>query len=585
MGMKSARTDKALTDKALDSGGIGADIVNRLKPMRKLALHGRDIGAYYRSLLRHDDTLIQAGAVCWLLDNRQQLAKARIAALKLRHFPCVRQKAFALFSQTEGPSAAEPFNEDNGLPSPEPAVPGGGPVAVAVEPNLQNFYATGIPTALYDAINSAESAAGWNAGLDWALRAMVLYGINPAATVRTFELLVAANQTAAVQMLINCFSEWQLFPSVTAVEAAAVLLRTGEPGAAYKILRNLPPERIEPQLRSRLYSLIAECQVGLGKFEEAATFYEFQNTLGQRAKPKLMALFPDQIRTLNALDIGTIGPDIHTHDLMMIGFPRSGTTLLESALTSHSDIATYEELPAFSEMAAQFLAEANQAAGLTSGRVEALRSQYYKKLHAQAGKTDARVHIDKMPVRSVYGPFLRRIFPDKRYIFSIRHPYDVVLSCFRTRFATNMGMVHFERFADTCALYDLAMSSWFNAFPETNTGGNGQADGTAAPPTNVSDRVWTVRYERLVEDFEAEIAGILTFLNVGWDDSVMQFATAAEKRRARTPSYAKVRQGLGLGVQTAWQDFRFLFETPEAVVLHKWVERFGYEGLSASRTA
>jgi hypothetical protein len=71
---------------------------------------------------------------------------------------------------------------------------------------------------------------------------------------------------------------------------------------------------------------------------------------------------------------------------------------------------------------------------------------------------------------------------------------------------------------------------------------------------------------------------VLSFLGVAWDDAVRDFAELADKRRVKTPSYAKVRQGLALGVQSTWRNFDFLFTSREAEPLRKWVKRFGYEG-------
>ena len=60
-------------------------------------------------------------------------------------------------------------------------------------------------------------------------------------------------------------------------------------------------------------------------------------------------------------------------------------------------------------------------------------------------------------------------------------------------------------------------------------------------------------------------------------DAISDFATAAEARARKTPSYQKVRQGIKIGVQTYWRDYRFVFDTDLAKPLRKWVELFGYE--------
>ena len=92
-------------------------------------------------------------------------------------------------------------------------------------------------------------------------------------------------------------------------------------------------------------------------------------------------------------------------------------------------------------------------------------------------------------------------------------------------------MEHFRTFETAVKLYDFTMSQWFSVF------------GFDDP------RVHYVRYDTLVTEFEPTVRAALDFLGAGWDDAVLGFATAAESRPTRTPSYHKVRQGLGIGVQ------------------------------------
>jgi hypothetical protein len=90
-------------------------------------------------------------------------------------------------------------------------------------------------------------------------------------------------------------------------------------------------------------------------------------------------------------------------------------------------------------------------------------------------------------------------------------------------------------------------------------------------------RVHYVRYDALVTDIEPTIRAALAFLGAGWDPGVLDFASAAQTRAARTPSYQKVRQGLSIGVQSSWRNYDFLFTGADAKPLRKWAEFFGYE--------
>ena len=74
-----------------------------------------------------------------------------------------------------------------------------------------------------------------------------------------------------------------------------------------------------------------------------------------------------------------------------------------------------------------------------------------------------------------------------------------------------------------------------------------------------------------------EIRRALAFLGLTWNDEVLKFAEKSQNREVRTPSYAKVRAGLTIGVQSNWKNYSFMFESKEARLLNKWVDRFGYE--------
>lgn len=183
---------------------------------------------------------------------------------------------------------------------------------------------------------------------------------------------------------------------------------------------------------------------------------------------------------------------------------------------------------------------------------------YYTEIERRRKKQGATVFVDKLPLMSYRAPMLEKLFPQKRYIFSIRHPYDVVLSCFRQNFAPNTAMDHLTSMERAFRLYDFTMTRWFDHFSLT------------------SERVCYIRYDNLVLDARNEVGRALDFLGVNWQEGVMDFSSRADERRAQTPSYQKVRKGLTIGVQSSWRNYEFLFKKPEARLLDKWVQHFGY---------
>jgi hypothetical protein len=190
-----------------------------------------------------------------------------------------------------------------------------------------------------------------------------------------------------------------------------------------------------------------------------------------------------------------------------------------------------------------------------------MRSAYYSSLNVAGYSDPVEFVIDKMPIMSARATYLRNFFGNKRYIFSIRHPYDVVISCFKQGFAANLAMDCFTSFEESCRTYDFVMGIWFSNYDLT------------------SKEVCYVRYDDLCTNFDQEVARVLNFIGVDWDTAVHNFAENAKMRAHKTPSYGKVKLGNTIGVQSSWKKYRFLFEKPEARVLDKWVEFFGYEGL------
>src|SRR3569833_473675 len=128
------------------------------------------------------------------------------------------------------------------------------------------------------------------------------------------------------------------------------------------------------------------------------------------------------------------------------------------------------------------------------------RDRYYDEALRRRRKLGAEVFVDKLPMRSAEAGFMAKVFPDKRYIFSIRHPFDVVLSCFKQHFGHNIAMEHFRSFESAAKLYDFTLRQWF------------------AVHSLDDPRVRYVRYDTLVTDFEATLRGSLDFLGLDWND-------------------------------------------------------------------
>jgi len=307
-------------------------------------------------------------------------------------------------------------------------------------------------------------------------------------------------------------------------------------------------------------NIAAKCYEKLGQYQTAAEWYSSQNKaqMDDRFSPRV---FIDGLNERAAIQIPKPLEDPHHNYFIMTGFPRSGTTLLENALNAHPKVATCEETSSLiGSFAPAFSAPMERDPERKKAMVRLAYHQklYYENLDRYVKKPDATAVIDKTPIISANIKYMEKIFPNKRYIFSIRHPYDVVLSNYKQVYTQNGAMSAFNEMYDACTLYNKVMSDWFEVFP------------------GETDRVCYIKYDDLVKDFEEQMQRALKFLNVEWTDEVMNFVEHAQKRAVRTPSYENVRKGLTLGVQTSWQKFDFLFDEECRQLLDPWVDRFGY---------
>ena len=158
-------------------------------------------------------------------------------------------------------------------------------------------------------------------------------------------------------------------------------------------------------------------------------------------------------------------PDDRAAPVFLVGFQRSGTTLIDTILRSHAAIAVIEEKPTISKVRAALErfpgGEPDGLAALDAAQLAELRQVYFteldKHLDAESG---ASIVIDKMPMNTVNAGLIHRIFPQARFLFAERHPCDCVLSCFMQNFEHNAANANFLDLEDAARLYDKVMTVW-----------------------------------------------------------------------------------------------------------------------------
>jgi tetratricopeptide (TPR) repeat protein len=246
--------------------------------------------------------------------------------------------------------------------------------------------------------------------------------------------------------------------------------------------------------------------------------------------------------------------------VFLVGFPRSGTTLLEQVLASHPDIAVLQERTCLMDSAAEFFgsdAGLDRLAGLGDDALEPWRQAYWKRVAETEPPLSRPVFIDKMPLNAVFLPLIAKLFPRAKVLFALRDPRDVVLSCFRRRFAMNAGMVEFTAL-DTSVAYYVAVMSLMQVYRE-----------------KLALEIFEARHESLIADFDGEVHRLCDFLQVDFRDDMRAFAARAQAQNIDTPSSAQVARGLSDSGVAQWRRYQPQLQSV-LPMLAPYVARFGY---------
>jgi tetratricopeptide (TPR) repeat protein len=248
--------------------------------------------------------------------------------------------------------------------------------------------------------------------------------------------------------------------------------------------------------------------------------------------------------------------------IFLVGFPRSGTTLLEQILDCHPALQALEEKPAVEVMEHVFLGWAqdreNALADLGPEQILHLQRMYFAEVARHIQRLPGAALVDKFPLNIVQIPLIWRVFPHARFILALRHPCDVCLSCLMQSFSVNEAMASFFTLENTARTYAGVMGLW--------------QDFERKLPL----RYHRIRYEDLVVDLEGQTRALLDFLGVGWDDAVLSHVEHAKQRKViDTPSYHQVTQPIYQHAKYRWKRYAREFDSVMPI-LQSYIEDFGY---------
>jgi Flp pilus assembly protein TadD len=275
---------------------------------------------------------------------------------------------------------------------------------------------------------------------------------------------------------------------------------------------------------------------------------------------RILAEFADTPRESWARATGAAPRGEHRGHAFLLGFPRSGTTLLEQVLETHPDVATLGERPVMIDAEAEFLTEpggVKRLADVVSGLLEPYRQSYWRRVREFGIDPRGKVFVDKHPLGTIRLPLISKVFPHAKIIFAIRDPRDVVLSCVRRGFNMNSSMYEFTSLKRAANYYNAVMTA-------------GEAYLESLPLD-----VLKVKYEDVVGDFDNFTGRLCDFLEIERTDGLREFSVTARNRMIGTPSSVQVGRGLYEEGVDQWRHYDFALSEVEPI-LSPWIERFGY---------
>jgi tetratricopeptide (TPR) repeat protein len=375
-------------------------------------------------------------------------------------------------------------------------------------------------------------------------------------------LLERSNRLDALRDLLDDAAKLAIPEADLAFPAAAIAQRDGRSQDARRLL-----ELERPEARRVLwYRMMTKVEDSLGDSAAAMAAAEAMNRC-ERDFDQWIERGAAYRRRLHALAGATTAqwaerlpssePASRPSPAFLLGFPRSGTTLLDTFLMGHPDVCVLEEKPMMIE-AEQLLGPTVDLPLRAQRDLERARDAYFAELDRHVDARFGGLVVDKLPLNMVAIAKIHCLFPDARIIFAQRHPCDAVLSGFMQSFTLNDAMACFLEIDTAADLYDAAMKVFTN--------------GREVLRLDVQDLV----YEQLIVDPEVALRPLIDFLELEWRPELLDHQRTASRRGViNTPSYDQVSRSLSKSPSGRWKRYASQLE-PALPLLLPWAERLGY---------
>ena len=286
---------------------------------------------------------------------------------------------------------------------------------------------------------------------------------------------------------------------------------------------------------------LAKVYEDIGKYDESFRLYEEANGLQKKelgydiaSDMKLFEAIKGAFSESNLPHPNRNNAGNEKRYIFVVGMPRSGTTLVEQILSSHSTVFGAGELDAMNNgMVEAFGSDKGSIEfQLTEGNIEKVYSEYNRSIDGM--QIQKPVIVDKMPHNFRWLGFILLAMPDVKIVHTIRDPIATSWSIYKSFFpAKGLGFTwDLNDIAEYYKMYEDLMAFWHEKFP---------------------GRIYDLEYERLTENQEEETRKLLEYCGLPWEDACLNFHET--ERAVRTASAGQVRNKMYKGSSEAWKKF------------------------------
>jgi hypothetical protein len=283
-------------------------------------------------------------------------------------------------------------------------------------------------------------------------------------------------------------------------------------------------------------------------YESAFDLYLEANRIKASIKPFNIDAWEQQIE--DTIEVSgqagnlTSRPENNGSNLVfIIGMPRSGTSLCEQILSTHTSVLACGELTAI-----QGIVSSLERRGIGPYNLKRNQPVQQKELNLAASDYMAALPADqhkyqcvtdKAPMNFQHLGFINQVFPAARFIYCKRDPLDIILSCFIQNFQAGLKFAfNLEHITRVYIAHRRLMQHWQNLLPQ---------------------KIHTISYESLVSDLDTEAKALASFLQLEFDPAML--SPHRQQRAVTTASNLQVRKPVYTSSVGKWKNYQTQFQT------------------------